>query len=130
GIEREGTRSLEDLDGILVPGGFGDRGFEGKVRAIRYARENGVPFLGICLGLQAAVIEFARNVAGIDGATSAEFDEDARHPVVCLMDEQRSVTKKGGTMRLGRYPADLLPGSLAERLYGESRVHERHRHRY
>ena len=121
---------LVGYHGLLVPGGFGRRGIEGMITAIRWARENGLPFLGICLGLQCAVIEFARNVAGLAGAHSFEFDRDSPHPVICLMDEQREVTTKGGTMRLGSYEARLAPGSLAAKVYGSTAITERHRHRY
>ena len=122
--------TLGNMDGILVPGGFGQRAFEGKIEAARYARENGIPFLGICLGLQAAVCEFARNVAGLTGATSAEFDENADHTVIDLMPEQEDVEEKGGTMRLGAYPCKLDKDSLAYEVYGEEVIYERHRHRY
>lgn len=125
-----GDSYLEDLDGILVPGGFGIRGIEGKIRSIQYARENRVPFLGLCLGLQCAVIEYARNVAGLSNAHSSEFDPMSPHPVIDLMDTQKDVSDKGGTMRLGVYPAKLAEGSLARRLYGEEVVYERHRHRW
>ncbi len=121
---------LAAYDGLLVPGGFGDRGIEGMVAAIGWARENGLPFLGICLGLQCAVIEFARSVCGLAGANSFEFDTASPHPVICLMDEQRNVTTKGGTMRLGSYDARLLAGSRSAVVYGAERVQERHRHRY
>ena len=121
---------LAGMDGILVPGGFGQRAFEGKIAAARYARENGVPYLGICLGLQAAVCEFARHVAGLEGATSAEFDADAEHPVIDLMPEQQDVEDKGGTMRLGAYPCAVVAGTRAAEAYGEAVVYERHRHRY
>lgn len=122
--------SLSKMDGILVPGGFGVRAFEGKIIAAQYARENNIPFLGICLGLQAAVVEFARNVAGINDATSAEFDEEAASPVIDLMPEQEDVENKGGTMRLGSYPCKVLPGSKAFDAYGEELIYERHRHRF
>ncbi len=121
---------LEGVDGILVPGGFGDRGIPGKIKAIRYARENGVPFLGICLGMQCAVIEFARNVCGLSDADSAEFSQKTKNPVIDLMESQKMVTAKGGTMRLGAYPCVLKPGSKSEALYGSSSISERHRHRY
>ena len=121
---------LVGYHGLLVPGGFGSRGIEGMITAIRWARENDLPFLGICLGLQCAVIDFARNVAGLEGAHSFEFDRSSPHPVICLMDEQRKVTTKGGTMRLGSYEARLVPGSIASRVYGASGITERHRHRY
>ncbi len=121
---------LNGVDGIVVPGGFGYRGIEGKIVAIKYARENGIPFLGLCLGLQCAVIEFARNVCGLKGANSTEFDEETRYPVIALMDEQRRVVQKGGTMRLGAYPCFLKPGTKIAEIYGTQLVYERHRHRY
>jgi len=121
---------LADADGIIVPGGFGDRGIEGKIGAIGYAREKGVPFLGLCLGLQCTVIEFARNVMGLEGANSTEFDRDTPHPVIDLMPEQKDLDRLGGTMRLGTYPCSLRAGSLAEGAYGDPVVRERHRHRY
>ena len=123
-------RELEDYDGLLVPGGFGRRGVLGMLNAIRWARENRMPFFGICLGLQCAVIEFSRNVCGLEEANSFEFDRSTPHPVICLMDSQANVTRKGGTMRLGQWPCRLLPGSAAERIYGRRLVQERHRHRY
>jgi CTP synthase len=130
-IEREGVeRILSGVDGILVPGGFDYRGSSGKIDAIRYARERKIPFFGICLGLQCAVIEFARNVVGLEEANSTEFDRNCRYPVVCLLDEQYAITDKGGTMRLGSYPAVLTEGSKAHQAYGSTLVHERHRHRY
>jgi CTP synthase len=130
-IEREGAeRVLSGLDGIVVPGGFDYRGSQGKIEAIRYARERQVPFLGICLGLQCAVIEFARNVVGLADANSTEFDRDCQYPVVCMLDEQYAVVDKGGTMRLGSYPCQLVEGSKAQQAYGCLLVHERHRHRY
>ncbi len=121
---------LKGIDGILVPGGFGSRGVEGKIAAIRYAREHNIPFLGICLGMQCTVIEFARDVLGWADANSTEFDENTTHPVIDLMEEQRGVTQKGGTMRLGAYPCELEKGSLAAKMYGEAKISERHRHRY
>lgn len=121
---------LEGLDGILIPGGFGSRGVEGKVQAVRYARENNIPFLGLCLGLQSAVIEFSRSVLGLTGAHSTEFDPMTKDPVIDLMDTQKDVEDMGGTMRLGLYPAKLAEGSLVRRLYGEEVVYERHRHRW
>ncbi|MCP4894436.1 MAG: CTP synthase [Actinomycetales bacterium] len=128
------ARNLADLDGICVPGGFGVRGIDGKLGALTYARENGVPTLGLCLGLQCMVIEFARTVAGLEGANSLEFDESTPHPVVSTMADQRDVVSgdrdMGGTMRLGLYPAKLLAGSQAEAAYGQPYVDERHRHRY
>ncbi|MCC6420607.1 MAG: CTP synthase, partial [Gemmataceae bacterium] len=130
-IQREGAeRLLSGVDGLLVPGGFGYRGIEGKMEAIRYAREKGIPFFGICLGLQCEVLEFARNVVGLDGANSTEFDADTPHPVVCMLDEQYSITDLGGTMRLGAYPCVLKEGSRARAAYGMDVVYERHRHRY
>ncbi len=129
-VESQGTHQLQGVDAIIVPGGFGVRGVDGKVAATRYARENSIPFLGLCLGLQCAVIEFARNVVGLSDAHSAEFLEDTPHPVVGLMLDQHDVTEKGGTMRLGAYPAALAPGSLVSRLYGADTVSERHRHRF
>ncbi|REK20252.1 MAG: CTP synthase [Actinobacteria bacterium] len=121
---------LEDLDAVVVPGGFGYRGVEGKIQAIRYARESGTPFLGLCLGLQCAVIEFARGVLGHVDANSTEFDPTTPHPVIDLMESQEDVEDKGGTMRLGLYAAKLAEGSIVRRLYGESLVYERHRHRW
>ncbi|MBY0525112.1 MAG: CTP synthase [Gemmataceae bacterium] len=130
-VEREGAeRVLGGIDGILVPGGFGDRGIAGKIEAIRFARERQVPYFGICLGLQTAVIEFARNVVGLEDANSTEMDGNCPHPVVCLLDEQFAITHKGGTMRLGSYPCLLTEGSHAHRAYGSLEVKERHRHRY
>ena len=130
-IEAEGPeRLLSTHDGILVPGGFGERGIEGKVEAIRFARERNIPFLGICLGMQCAVIEFARNVVSLDGAHSSEFDKESPHPVICLLDDQKTITDKGGTMRLGAQPAELEPGSIAADCYGATSISERHRHRY
>ena len=120
---------LGGCDGILVPGGFGNRGIEGKIEAVRFARENGVPFLGICLGMQCAVIEFARNVLGIADANSSEM-EATPHPVIDLMEEQKGVTAKGGTMRLGAYPCVLKKGSKVAEAYGKLHISERHRHRY
>lgn len=121
---------LDGADGILVPGGFGSRGVSGKIAAIRYARERGVPFLGICLGMQCTVIEYARDVLGWANANSTEFDAQTTHPVIDLMEEQKGVTAKGGTMRLGAYPCTVVAGTLAARLYGASEISERHRHRY
>ena len=121
---------LSGMDGILVPGGFGQRAFEGKIAAVRYARTHNIPFFGICLGLQAAVCEFARDVAGLEGATSSEFDQNAPHQVISLMPDQEDVDEKGGTMRLGAYPCRLESDSLARSIYGEEVVYERHRHRY
>ncbi|MBU8901419.1 MAG: CTP synthase, partial [Victivallales bacterium] len=121
---------IKDTDGILVPGGFGDRGINGKIKAIKYARENKIPFLGICLGMQCAVIEFARNVLGHKDANSTEFNEKTSYPVIDLMLSQKNVTDKGGTMRLGAYPCVLSPKTNAAKAYGASEISERHRHRY
>jgi len=129
-IEDGDLSALDHVDAILVPGGFGVRGTEGKIRAVRQARVRKIPFFGICLGLQMAVIEFAREVLGLERANSLEFDEHTPHPVVTLMESQRSVADKGGTMRLGSYPCRLTPGSKARDLYGTDLIHERHRHRY
>ena len=130
-IEREGPeRLLAGVDGVLIPGGFGDRGIEGKIDAVQFARERGIPFLGICLGMQCAVIEYARNVVHLEGANSTEFDKDNPHPVICLLDEQKTITDKGGTMRLGAQPARLVPGTRAAECYGGLEISERHRHRY
>ena len=121
---------LARADGLIVPGGFGDRGIEGKIAAVRYARENALPFLGICLGMQCATIEFARNALGLKRAHSTEFDPKTPHPVVDLMAEQKGVKDKGGTMRLGAYPCDIKAGTLARKIYGAPSISERHRHRY
>lgn len=121
---------LGDMDGILVPGGFGSRGIEGKIKACEYARTHNVPYLGICLGMQIAIIEFARNVLGLKGANSAEIDPDTPYPVIDILPEQKEVTDMGGTMRLGQYPCALNPDSKAYALYGASMIYERHRHRY
>lgn len=121
---------LHDVDGILVPGGFGQRGTEGKVLAIHYARTNNIPFLGLCLGMQLAIVEFARNVLGLKGAASIELEPDTPYPVIALMPEQNGVTNLGGTLRLGAYPCVLQENSLAMKLYGEKEISERHRHRY
>ena len=130
-IEEQGAAVLlEGMDAVVVPGGFGNRGVDGKVAAIRWAREQRVPFLGLCLGMQCAVIEWARNQAGLEGATSAELDPASPHPVIHLLPEQQDVVDLGGTMRLGVYPCRLAPGTLGQRLYGDEVVYERHRHRY
>jgi len=121
---------LEELDGIIVPGGFGYRGIEGKIAAAKYARENNVPYLGLCLGMQVMCIEYARNVLRLDDANSSEFDVSTPHPVIDLMSEQRAITDMGGTMRLGEYPCELMPNSLAARAYGARKIMERHRHRF
>jgi CTP synthase len=123
-------KALAGVDGLLVPGGFDSRGIEGKIESIRFARENGLPFFGICLGLQCATIEFARNVVGLAEANSTEFNKATPHPVVCLMEEQENLTHLGGTQRLGSYPCLLTAGSRAQLAYGTDIVHERHRHRY
>jgi CTP synthase len=128
GLLAEGR--LRGLDGIVIPGGFGFRGIEGKIAAAGYAREQRIPYLGLCLGMQCAVIEYARNVCGLTDANSSEFNPRTLHPVIDLMDEQRDVVELGGTMRLGLYPARLEPGSLVHAAYGEDLVYERHRHRY
>jgi CTP synthase len=128
GLLAEGR--LRDLDGIVIPGGFGERGSEGKIMAAGYAREHGIPCLGLCLGLQMMTIEYARNALGLTGANSTEFDPATPHPVIDLMDSQRDVTDKGGTMRLGAYVAELVPGSQVAQAYGKTVVSERHRHRY
>ena len=130
-IQREGPeRILSGYDGILIPGGFGERGTEGKVDAIRWARKRGIPFFGICLGMQCAVIEFARNVVNLENANSTEFDKNTPHPVICLLDEQKNITDKGGTMRLGAQPASLSDGTKVHDAYQQDVVSERHRHRY
>jgi CTP synthase len=130
-IEREGAeRVLSGVDGVLVPGGFGYRGIPGKLEAIRFARERRLPYFGICLGLQCAVIEFARNVLKLEGANTTEIDSHCRYPVVCMLDEQYAITDKGGTMRLGSYPCVLNESSKAHAAYGKLQIQERHRHRY
>jgi CTP synthase len=139
-IETDGAEALRGMDAILVPGGFGKRGVEGKIRAIRLAREHGIPYLGICLGMQLAVIEYARHMAGLADANSTEFDDATPHPVVALITEWQnrdgSIEKRsgasdmGGTMRLGAQPCEVVAGSLAHRIYGAASVAERHRHRY
>ncbi len=130
-LETEGPeRLLAGCDGILVPGGFGERGVEGKVQAIRWARERGIPFLGICLGMQCAAIEFGRNVVGLENAGSTEFEKDVTHPLICLLNEQKEVTQKGGTMRLGAMPCVLDMASKAAACYETGQIQERHRHRY
>jgi CTP synthase len=130
-VEQQGPEALlAHLDAVLVPGGFGDRGTEGKIAAIGYARTNRIPFFGICLGMQLAVVEFARAVAGLTGANSSEFDKDTAHAVIDLMPDQRGVRNKGATMRLGSYPCMLVPGTVAADAYGQTEIDERHRHRY
>ena len=128
--KKGGLARLKGLDGILVPGGFGDRGTEGKIAAARYARERKVPYYGLCLGLQIAVIEFARNVLKLPGANSTEFEANPRHPVINMMEEQKKIIDKGATMRLGSYECALMPGTHAAKAYGTANVRERHRHRY
>ncbi|RII26580.1 MAG: CTP synthetase [Geobacter sp.] len=130
-IEKEGVDGLlDDVDGILVPGGFGERGTEGKIKAIEFARTRKIPFFGICLGMQMAVVEFARNVCKLDDAFSSEFKHDCAYPVIHLMEEQKGVSRKGGTMRLGAYPCTLTKGTFAQKAYGATEISERHRHRY
>ena len=130
-IEIEGAEKyLQGVAGILVPGGFGDRGVEGKIKAARYARESRTPFLGLCLGMQVATIEFARSVCGLEGANSTEFDPDTKHPVIAILEDQKDVTDKGGSMRLGTWQTKILEGSLAHQVYGKTEASERHRHRY
>ena len=121
---------LKDVAGVLIPGGFGQRGVEGKIRAARFAREHKVPYLGLCLGMQVATIEFARNVCGLEGANSTEFDKAAKEPVISLLEEQREIRNKGASMRLGTWPTKIAKGTLAEKIYGDGEVLERHRHRY
>ena len=128
--DKSKIRMLKSMDGILVPGGFGSRGTEGKIMAIKYARENNIPYLGLCYGMQLAVVEFARNVAKLKGANSVEIDKKTPYPVVAILPEQENINKMGGTMRLGAYPADLRSGSLVKRLYGKKIISERHRHRF
>jgi len=130
-VEKHGAdKQLSGVSGVLVPGGFGNRGIEGKIKSIQYAREKKLPFFGICLGMQCAIIEFARNVCGMAGANSTEFDEKTQFPVVALMEEQKSISDKGGTMRLGSYPCKLAAGSKAAAAYSTTTISERHRHRY
>ena len=130
-ITRENVKEqLKNMDAIIVPGGFGDRGIEGMIETIRYVRENKIPFLGICLGMQMTVVEFARNVLGLKDANSEEFDTDTQNQVIHIMEEQKNINKKGGTMRLGAYPCVIKNGSLAEKVYNENEISERHRHRF
>ena len=124
------AEKLSRFDGGVVPGGFGNRGIEGKIETIKYVRENKIPFLGICLGMQMAVVEFARNVLKLKDANSAEFDENTKNPLIHIMEEQKGIDKKGGTMRLGAYPCVLKEGTLASKVYGKSEISERHRHRF
>jgi CTP synthase len=129
-IEEYGTQILKEYDGIVVAGGFGPRGFEGKVSAVKYARENNIPFLGICLGMQAAVVEFARNVANLKDANSTEMNPDTKNPVICLMDSQLEVTDKGGTLRVGSYDCLLESSTAIHKAYKKDLIKERHRHRW
>ncbi|WP_305041246.1 CTP synthase [Geoalkalibacter sp.] len=130
-LERHGVGEVFDgVDGILVPGGFGERGSEGKIAAIRHAREHSIPFFGICLGMQMAVVEFARHVCGLEDAYSTEFREEAKNPIIHIMELQKKITRKGGTMRLGAYDCVLGEGTLAQRIYGKKEISERHRHRF
>ncbi len=130
-IEKDGAQKyLSGVNGILIPGGFGDRGIEGKILAAKYARENKIPYFGICLGMQIAVIEYARDVLGLDGANSTEFDESTKYPVITIMDEQKAIVDKGATMRLGSYECRVFEGSKASAAYGTETIRERHRHRF
>ncbi|MBR1724599.1 MAG: CTP synthase, partial [Ruminococcus sp.] len=128
--EANAAEKLKGCDGIIVPGGFGDRGIEGMIEAIRYARENKIPMFGICLGMQMSVVEYARHAAGFMDANSTEFVADTQHPVIDIMDAQKDVTEKGGTMRLGLYPCKLTEGTISSQVYGEPLIYERHRHRW
>ena len=128
--DNNAKEKLGKYDALLVPGGFGNRGIKGKIATIKYARENKVPFLGICLGMQMAVVEFARDVLGLEDANSEEFDENTKNPVIHIMDDQKNIENKGGTMRLGSYPCILKEGTKAFELYGKKEIAERHRHRY
>jgi len=123
-------KKFENVDGILIPGGFGDRGIEGKIRAVKYARENNIPYFGICLGMQVASIEFARNVCGLKGADSTEFDKKTKHPIISLLEEQKNLKDMGATMRLGAYPCKLSKKSISYEVYKSENISERHRHRY
>jgi CTP synthase len=128
--ETNAAQQLQGLDGIIVAPGFGGRGIEGKIETVRYARENNIPFFGICLGMQMAVIEYSRNVIGLKDANSTEMNEETSHPVIALMEDQKTITDKGGTMRLGSWKCDIKEGTLAHQIYGELQINERHRHRY
>jgi CTP synthase len=128
--EKNVAKKLKGISGILVAPGFGGRGIKGKVEAVKYARENNIPFFGICLGMQVSVIEFARNVCGLEGANSTEFDDKSPYPIIHMMHEQRGITKKGGTMRLGLYRCHLKEGTKVAQAYGEAEIAERHRHRF
>jgi CTP synthase len=129
-VEEQGADFVDRFDGVLVPGGFGSRGVDGKLTAVRYARENGIPYFGICLGLQVAAIEIGRNVLGMKTCGSSEFDPEVEHAVIDLLPEQKRVIDKGATMRLGEYECELVPGTVAAKEYGTHTVFERHRHRY
>ena len=129
-ISKGADTLLDGVDGILIPGGFGLRGIEGKIKAVQYAREKSIPLFGLCLGMHCAAIEFARNVCGLAGADTTENHPDCRHPVICLMEEQKGITQKGATMRLGAWPCKLVDGTLAKKIYNVDIIHERHRHRY
>ena len=124
------AEKLAGLDGVLVAPGFGERGIEGKIEAVRYVRENNIPFFGICLGMQMSIIEYSRTILGYKDANSTEMNENTTHPVVNLMEDQKTVTDKGGTMRLGAWKCDIKPDSLAHKIYGKTQISERHRHRY
>lgn len=130
-VEKHGAKAyLPEVDGVLIPGGFGDRGVEGKILAAQYSREKKIPYLGLCLGMQLATVEFARNVCGLEGANSHEFDRESPHPVICLLEEQKEIIQKGGSMRLGRSKATIKLGTRAHELYQSETITERHRHRY
>ena len=131
-LEKSGelTKAFSDIDGILIPGGFGDRGIEGKISSVKYARENQIPFFGICLGLQCAIIDYARNVCGLKNANSTEFDFNSNEPVIHIMKNQKNINTKGATMRLGSYPCTVFRDTKAYHAYGKTKIHERHRHRY
>jgi len=129
-FEGKVAKELEKYDAIIVPGGFGKRGIEGKIKAVQYCRENGVPYLGLCLGMQMMVVEYARNVCGLKDANSSEIEKETPHPVIDILPEQVSIIEKGATMRLGAYPCILKEGTKAFELYGEKNISERHRHRY
>ena len=130
-ITKENVKEqLAGINGVVIPGGFGDRGINGMVETVKYVRENKIPFLGICLGMQMAVVEFARNVLGIEDADSEEFNKETKNQVIHIMEEQKNVNKKGGTMRLGAYPCTIKEGTLASKIYKQEEISERHRHRY
>jgi CTP synthase len=128
--DADSVKAFKNINGILIPGGFGSRGSEGKIFTSKYARENNIPFLGICLGLQCAVIDFARHVCGLNGANSTEFNRRTKYPVIALMESQRAIKRKGGTMRLGAYDCELVPGTKAYKAYRKKNISERHRHRW